>query len=246
MTTGKVYIVGSGCGTIEYLTVRAYQLLQQAEVLVYDALVEEQIAALVPVTCIQCFVGKRGGQPSPKQVEIDQLLVDYCQQGKQVVRLKSGDPFIFGRTTSEIQALRSAGYDYEIVPGISSALAAPLFAAIPLTDLVLSKAFTVVSCHDVDQLDWETLAAIDTLVILMGGRNLATIVDCLLKHHKSSQTAIAIIQWAGQPEQRIWTGSLADIVYQTKGESLSPCVMVIGEVVRLREFLVRPELGEDV
>jgi uroporphyrin-III C-methyltransferase len=235
--TGKAYIVGSGCGTPDYLTLRAYRLLQQAEVLIYDALVDEAIAALVPETCIKCFVGKRGGQPSVKQAEIDRLLVNYCLQDKQVVRLKSGDPFIFGRSTSEIQALKLAGCDYEIVPGISSALAAPLFAGIPLTDVVLSRAFTVVSAHEPDQLDWVTLSAIDTLVILMGGRMLADLVDRLFAHNKPSQSAIAIIQWGGQPEQRIWTGTLADIVYKTKGETLSPCVMVIGEVVRLREFL---------
>jgi uroporphyrin-III C-methyltransferase len=237
MEKGKVYIVGSGCGTIDYLTVKAYRLLQQAEVLVYDALVDQDMTQLVPTSCLLCFVGKRGGEPSPKQTQIDQLLVEHCLQGKQVVRLKSGDPFIFGRTTSEIQALKASGCEFEIVPGISSALAAPLFAGIPLTDLVLSKAFTVVSAHDLEPLDWETLAAIETLVILMGGRNLAAIVDRLLTHHKATTSAIAIIQWAGQPEQRIWTGSLADIVYKIKGESLSPCVMVIGEVVRLREFL---------
>jgi uroporphyrin-III C-methyltransferase len=237
MPSGQVYIVGSGCGTPDYLTLRAYNLLQQAEVLVYDALVDDAIAALVPETCIKCFVGKRGGQPSAKQADIDRLLVEHCQQGKQVVRLKTGDPFIFGRTTSEIQALKAENCSFEIVPGISSALAAPLFAAIPLTDLVLSRSFTVVSAHAPDDLDWQTLSAVDTLVILMGGRMLAEIVDRLLAHNKSAQSPIAIIQWAGQPEQRIWTGTLADIVYQTKGETLSPCVMVIGEVVRLREFL---------
>jgi uroporphyrin-III C-methyltransferase len=238
MTSGKAYLVGSGCGTSDYLTVRAYNLLQRAEVLIYDALVDQAIADLVSDNCLKCFVGKRGGQPSAKQVEIDQLIVEHCLQGKQVVRLKSGDPFIFGRSTSEIQALKAAGCDYEIVPGISSALAAPLFAAIPLTDVVLSRAFTVVSAHEPDLLDWDNLSAVDTLVILMGGRHLADLVDRLLAHGKSAQSAIAIIQWAGQPEQRIWTGTLADIVFQTKGESLSPCIIVVGEVVRLREFLV--------
>jgi uroporphyrin-III C-methyltransferase len=236
---GKAYIVGSGCGTPDYLTVRAYNLLQQAEVLIYDALVDAAIVALVPATCLQCFVGKRGGEPSAVQADIDRLLVEHCQQGRQVVRLKSGDPFIFGRTTSEIQALKAADCAYEIIPGISSALAAPLFAAIPLTDAVLSRAFTVVSAHEPDQLDWVTLSAIETLVILMGGRSLPTIIDQLLAHNQPAQTAIAIIQWAGQPEQRLWIGTLADIMYQTKGETLSPCVIVIGEVVRLRAFLAQ-------
>ncbi|MBE9032712.1 uroporphyrinogen-III C-methyltransferase [filamentous cyanobacterium LEGE 11480] len=238
MPSGKVYIIGAGCGTADYLTLRAYKLLQQAEVLVYDALVDPAIIALRAATCETCFVGKRGGQPSIKQPEIDRLLVQYCQQGKQVIRLKTGDPFIFGRTTTEIQALKAANCQFEVIPGISSVLAAPLLAAIPLTDRVLSRSFTVVSAHAPDELDWETLAAVDTLVILMGGRTLPTIIDRLLSHSKSAQTAVAIIQWAGQPQQQIWTGILADIVFQTKGEKLSPCVIVIGEVVRLREFLV--------
>jgi uroporphyrin-III C-methyltransferase len=237
VSQGKAYIVGAGCGSPDNLTLRAYRLLQQAEVLVYDALVDADIVAIVPATCIQIFVGKRGGQPSAKQADIDRLLVQHCQQGKQVVRLKTGDPFIFGRTTSEIQALKAANCEFEVIPGISSALAAPLFAAIPLTDLVLSRSFTVVSAHAPDDLDWQMLSAVDTLVVLMGGRMLGDLVDRLLAHNKSAQSPIAIIQWAGKPEQRIWTGTLADIVYQTKGETLSPCVMVIGEVVRLREFL---------
>ncbi len=237
MPRGKVYIVGAGCGTVDDLTLRAYRLLQRAEVLVYDALIDPDILQLVPETCERCFVGKRGGQASIQQAQIDQLLVQYCQQDYMVIRLKTGDPFIFGRTTSEIQALKAAYCDFEVIPGLSSALAAPLFAAIPLTDRVLSRSFTVVSTHAPDVLDWETLAAVDTLVILMGGRQLAAIIDRLLAHNKSAQTAIAIIQWAGQSKERIWTGTLADIVYQTKGETLSPCVMVIGEVVRLREFL---------
>ncbi|MGI0494485.1 uroporphyrinogen-III C-methyltransferase [Alkalinema pantanalense CENA528] len=235
--TGFAYFVGSGCGTIDALTVRGYQLLCQAEVVIYDALIDAELLQYTQSSCLTFNVGKRGGQPSLKQTEIDRLIVEQCQQGKQVVRLKSGDPFIFGRTTSEIQAVKAAQIPYEVVPGISSALAAPLYAGIPLTDLVLSRCFAILSAHDPDALDWATLVNLETLVILMGGRHLATIVEQLIHHDKSSNTAIAIIQWAGRSEERIWTGVLGDIVQITKGESLSPCVMVLGEVVRLREFL---------
>ncbi|OUC16473.1 MAG: uroporphyrinogen-III C-methyltransferase [Alkalinema sp. CACIAM 70d] len=235
--TGFAYFVGSGCGTIEALTVRGYQLLYQAEVVIYDALVDAELLQYTQSNCLTFNVGKRGGQPSLKQPEIDRLIVEQCQQGKQVVRLKSGDPFIFGRTTSEIQAVKAAQIPYEVVPGISSALAAPLYAGIPLTDLVLSRCFAILSAHDPDALDWATLVNLETLVVLMGGRHLATIVEQLIHHDKPSNTAIAIIQWAGRLEERIWIGTLGDIVQITKGESLSPCVMVIGEVVRLREFL---------
>jgi uroporphyrin-III C-methyltransferase len=234
---GKVYLVGAGPGDVGYLTVRAQQLLVQADILVYDALVDSQLLQLVKTDCLKLDVGKRGGKPSTPQAEIDRLLVEQCQQGKQVVRLKSGDPFIFGRTTSEIQALIAADCAFEVVPGISSALAAPLLAGIPLTDPVLSRGFTVVTAHEPDALDWETLARVETLVILMGGRQLSEIIHQLHRHGRSLQTPIAIIHWAGCPQQQVWTAELGNIVEQTAGVSLSPAVMVIGEVVRLREYL---------
>lgn len=219
------------------MTVRGYQLLQQAEVLVYDALVDSELLELLPEDCIKLYVGKRGGQPSMRQPEINDLLVQHCLQGQQVVRLKSGDPFIFGRSHSEIQALKAANCEYEVVPGLSSALAAPLLAGIPLTDPVLSRCFAVVSAHDPEALDWEALARLETLVILMGGQRLDEIVHQLRQQGRSPQTAIAIIRWAGHPTQEIWEGTLADIVRSTGHTSLSPCVIVVGEVVKLRDFL---------
>ncbi len=238
---GKVFLVGAGLGDVAYLTVRSHQLLTQAEVLVYDALVDAQLLQLVSSQCRKFDVGKRGGKPSTPQAEINQLLVEQCQQGKQVVRLKSGDPFIFGRSSSEIQALIAAGCPFEVVPGISSALAAPLLAGIPLTDPVMSRGFAVVTAHEPEALDWETLARMETLVILMGGRYLGKIVQHLERHGRSHQTPIAIIRWAGCPQQYIWTGTLADIVEQTTGVSLSPVVIVIGEVVGLRDYMRSPE-----
>ena len=233
----SVSFVGSGCGTLDFLTVRGYHLLQTAEIVIYDALVDSSILTVLAPDCEQIYVGKRGGIPSLKQPEIDRILVEAALRKTQVVRLKTGDPFIFGRTTSEIQALREAGIEYSVIPGISSAIAAPLFASIPLTDLALSKSFTVFSAHDPEILDWQTLARLDTLVILMGAKALPEIVQLLVRQGKSTNSAIAIIRSAGQPEQQIWTGTLGNIVQLTKGESLSPCVIVIGEVVRLREFL---------
>jgi len=234
---GKVYLVGAGPGDVAYLTVRAQQLLAMAEVLVYDALVDPQLLGLVSDNCRQLDVGKRGGRPSMKQAEIDRLLVEQCQQGKQVVRLKSGDPFIFGRSTSEIQSLLAAGCAFEVVPGISSALAAPLLAGIPLTDPVLSRCFAVLSGHDPAELDWKTLSGIETLVILMGGRHLGEIVDRLQEYGRSPKTPVAVIRWAGHPQQEVWTGDLGNIVSVTAGVSLSPVAIVIGEVVGLRPYL---------
>ena len=233
----SVSFVGSGCGTLDFLTIRGYHLLQTAEIVIYDALVDSSILTILAPECERIYVGKRGGIPSLKQPEIDRLLVEAARRKTHVVRLKTGDPFIFGRTTSEIQALREARIDYSVIPGISSAIAAPLFASIPLTDLALSKSFTVLSAHDPENLDWQTFARLDTLVILMGAKTLSEIIQLLVRQGKSTSTAIAIIRSAGQPEQHIWTGTLGNITQFTKGESLSPCIIVIGEVVRLREFL---------
>jgi uroporphyrin-III C-methyltransferase len=241
---GKVYLVGAGPGNIEYLTIRAQQLLEQAEVLIYDALVDKRLLTLVPPNCLKFDMGKRGGRPSPSQSEINQLMVEQCRQGKQVVRLKSGDPFIFGRATSEILSLQEANCPFEVVPGISSALAAPLLAGIPLTDTVLSRGFAVVSAHEPEELDWEALARLETLVILMGTRHLGEIVKQLQRHKRSPASPIAVIRACGRPEQQVWIGTLKDIVQQTTGVSLSPAVIVIGEVVGLRDYLQSPSEQE--
>lgn len=234
---GRVYLVGSGPGSIDYLTVRAQQILAQAEVLIYDALVDAALLQLVPDPCLKIDVGKRGGEPSAAQAEINQLLVKHCQQNKQVVRLKSGDPFIFGRCTAEIEALKSADCAFEVIPGLSSALVAPLLAGIPLTDPVLSRCFAVLSAHDPTLLNWEALAQIETLVILMGTKHLPEIVEQLQRQGRSPHTPIAIVRWAGQPQQQTWFGTLADIVQQTARQPLSPAVITIGEVVALHPYL---------
>ena len=237
---GKVYLVGAGLGDATYLTVRSHQLLSEAEVIVYDALVDDSILQLIPSNCRKVDVGKRGGKPSTPQSEINRLLVEYCQEGKQVVRLKGGDPFIFGRTTAEIQALIAANCDFEVVPGISSALAAPLLAGIPLTDAVMSRCFAVLTAHEPEAIDWKSVSQMDTLVILMGSRNLKTILDQLQRHGRSPQTPIAIIREGGRPQQQVWMGTLSDIIDRTANSSVSPCVIVVGEVVNLRNFLQSP------
>ncbi|MEO1401399.1 MAG: uroporphyrinogen-III C-methyltransferase [Cyanobacteria bacterium J06635_1] len=234
---GTVYLVGAGPGNVAYLTVRAQYLLTQADTLVYDALVDVSLLNQLPPHCTPIQVGKRGGQPSAPQGEINQLLVKLSHQGKTVVRLKSGDPFIFGRAAAEIQALQAADCPFEVVPGLSSALAAPLLSHIPLTDPVFSHGFGIFTAHDLDALDWTHLSHLETLLFLMGGRHLAEICQRLQGHGKRGETAVAVIRWASQPQQQIWEGTLLSIVQKTRGVSLSPCIIVIGEVVRLREFL---------
>ena len=238
--TGKVYLLGAGPGASRYLTMIGQKLLNQADALVYDALVDSGLLQQVPIICEQWHVGKRGGRPSTPQTEINRLLVRLCQEGKQVVRLKSGDPFIFGRTTGEIQALKAADCAFEVVPGLSSALAAPLLAGIPLTDPVLSRGFSVFTAHDLDALDWVVLARLETAVLMMGGRHIKEICDRLIDHGKRPETPIAIVRWAGQPRQQIWQGTLLSMPQIVSTAKLSPCVIVIGEVVGLRAYLAAP------
>lgn len=227
-----VYFIGAGIGEIDYLTIKAYKILSRAEVLIYDNLVDEKLLELVPDNCLKFDVGKRGGKASTSQDYINQLLIYYSLQKKVVVRLKSGDPGIFGRLNSEIEVLTAANCDFELIPGISSALAAPLLAGIFLTDKFDSKCFTVLTGNDPDSLDWETLAKIDTLVILMGGRTLPRIVQKLQENGRSPSFPIAIIRNSGRKNQQIWVGNLGNIVAQTVDISLSPCIIIIGKVVK--------------
>jgi len=216
----KVFIVGAGIGGVEFLTVRARDLISEAEVIISDALVDRTLLDLAPANCDHLIAGKRGGQESVKQAEINQMLVEYCLQGKQVVRLKSGDPWIFGRSLPEILALQAANCEWEVVAGISSAIAAPMLAGIPLTEVEASSCFAVMTGHDLDRLPWEAIAQIPTLVILMGTNNLASLLEKL-------------------QDQQIWTGTLIDIQSKIPQGSLSPSVIIIGEVVKFHEQLSR-------
>lgn len=242
--SGKVYLLGAGPGDSSYLTISGQRSLQSADALVYDALVDTTLLQLLPGHCEQWHVGKRGSAPSTPQAEINQLLVRLCKAGKQVVRLKAGDPFIFGRAAAEIQALIAQGCAFEVLPGLSSALVAPLLAGVPLSDPVLSRGFGVFTAHDLDALDWQSLARLDTVVLLMGGRRLRGICDRLVAHGKRAETPMLIVRWAGQPQQQIWQGtvlSMPQVIAQSVPDTkLSPCVMVIGEVVGLRKYLSAP------
>jgi uroporphyrinogen III methyltransferase/synthase len=236
ITQGKVFIVGAGIGGVEFLTVRARDLICQAEVIISDALVDRSLLDLAPPNCDRIIAGKRGGQESIKQAEINQMLVDYCLQGKRVVRLKSGDPWIFGRSLPEILALQAANCEWEVVAGISSAIAAPMLAGIPLTEVEASSCFAVMTGHDLEHLPWEAIAQIPTLVILMGTNNLAGLLE-KLQEGKSADTKIAIVRWCGRVDQQVWTGTLTDIQSKLPEGSLSPAVIIVGEVVKFHEQL---------
>ena len=237
---GKVYLLGAGPGSSRYLARIGQQTLNQADALVYDALVDSTLLQQIPANCEQWHVGKRGGKPSTPQADINQLLVRLCQEGKQVVRLKAGDPFIFGRAAAEIQALKAENCAFEVIPGLSSALVAPLLAGVPLTDPVLSRGFGVFTAHDLDALDWEAISRLQTIVFLMGGRQLQGICGRILAHQKRGDTPALIVRWAGQPQQQIWQGTLLSLPQIVKNETLSPCVIIIGEVVALRQYLTPP------
>ncbi|PZO42118.1 MAG: uroporphyrinogen-III C-methyltransferase [Pseudanabaena frigida] len=236
ITQGKVFIVGAGIGGVEFLTVRARDLISVAEVIISDALVDRTLLDLAPEKCDRIIAGKRGGQESIKQAEINQMLVDYCLQDKRVVRLKSGDPWIFGRSLPEILALQAANCEWEVVVGISSAIAAPMLAGIPLTEVESSSCFAVMTGHDLERLPWEAIAQIPTLVILMGTNNLGGLLE-KLQGGRSGDTKIAIVRWCGRPEQQVWTGTLVDIQSKLPEGSLSPAVIVVGEVVKFHEQL---------
>ncbi len=234
---GKVDILGAGPGDLAFLTVLGRDLLAVAEVIIYDALIDPQLLRLAPSTCLCICVGKRGQQPSTPQFDINQLLIAHCQAGKRVVRLKSGDPCIFGRVTAEVTALNAAQCPVEVWPGLSTALAAPLLAGIPLTDSGLSRSVAIVSAHAPTALNWPALAAMESLVVLMGGRSLPEIVRQLMTVGKAPTTPIAIIRWGGRPQQQTWIGTLATILELTQGAKLSPTILVIGSVVNLRTQL---------
>lgn len=240
---GKVYLVGAGPGDPELLTLKALRCLRKADVVVYDRLINAEILeeARPSVECI--FVGKGPGCHTMKQEHINDLLITHAQAGRVVVRLKGGDPFVFGRGGEEALALHEAGIPFEIVPGISSALAVPAYAGIPVTHRKTATSFTVVTGHEdprhAETVNWEALAAIGgTLVILMGVATLSSITQHLLEAGLAPETPAAIIQQGTVEQQRVVTGSLAAIVEQAAlAHIASPAIVVIGAVVDLHDAL---------
>ena len=192
--------------------------------MVYDDLASEDILALAPPEAERVYMGKRGGggDASAPQAAIDARLVALALAGRRVVRLKGGCPSVFGRLSSEARALAAAGIAFELVPGVSSALAAPLLAGFPLTDAALGRSFAVATAHDLGALDFAALAGVDTAVFLMGARSLASLSEAMVAAGRAAATPVAVVRWAGTPQQRVWVGSLGSIAADTAGEELSP------------------------
>ena len=242
--TGTVYLVGAGPGDPGLITVSGLQRLESAEVVVYDRLVDRRLVARSPEEAEQVDVGKFPRESRDAQADINALLVSKAMEGKSVVRLKGGDPFVFGRGGEEAEALAKAGVPFQVVPGVTSAIAAPAYAGIPLTHRRFASSFTVVSGagprdENGSQVDWERLShAGGTLVVLMGWENLSQITASLMGAGRSPETPVALVQWGSERYQRSAVGTLATIDEAAQREGLSPPVVaVVGEVVSLRDKL---------
>jgi uroporphyrin-III C-methyltransferase len=237
---GKVYLVGSGPGGIGLLAYRARKVIDSADVVLYDQLPGEEILSSLPSHAELIDCGKYGGRHTLEQDEIEQMMVDRAKQGKIVVRLKGGDPFLFGRGGEELEAVRAAGIDVEMVPGISSALAVPASAGIPLTHRKYASQVTILTGHEdpakpAPALDWKLLAqSRGTIVILMGVANLPKIANALILHGKNAGTPVAVIERGLRKDRRVTAGTLATIAAKAKNSGVKPpAVIVIGDVVNL-------------
>jgi uroporphyrin-III C-methyltransferase len=245
---GKVYLVGAGPGDPGLMTVRGKTLLEHCDVVVYDALVSPPILAMVAPDAERIYAGKRKDNHSLPQAEISQLLIDKARQQAVVVRLKGGDPFVFGRGGEEMTAVRAAGIDVEVVPGITAGIAAPAYAGIPVTHRHHSSSVLFVTGHEAGekyrpQVDWRAIApVVETLVIYMGIHNLQTIATELLAGGKPATTPVAIIRWGTLPHQTEVTTTLAELQEGYKQLNLvPPAIVVVGPVVDLAQQLRFPQ-----
>ncbi len=237
---GKVYLVGAGPGDPELLTVRAARLLRSGDVIVYDRLIQEEVLALAKPSSEKLFMGKVLGCHASRQDEIHQLLVEKAREGKTVIRLKGGDPFLFGRGGEEIEYLAEHGVPFEVVPGVSSCLSAPLSANIAVTHREASSSVAIVTGHNAignhERVDWLALSKIDTVVFLMGVHNVQTIAEKLVAAGRSPDTPAAVIQMAFWDGEHVVTGTLRNIASEVRRAGVEPpATLVVGEVVRLRD-----------
>jgi uroporphyrin-III C-methyltransferase len=246
---GRVYLVGAGPGDPDLITLKGLRCIRQADTVVYDRLISLSLLDEAPIQAERVFVGKEpraeaSSRPYMKQEEINALLIKHARQGRLVVRLKGGDPFIFGRGGEEALALARAGIPFEVVPGVSSAIAVPAYAGIPVTHRNYASAVTIVTGHEdatrtFSSVNWEVLARLDsTLVILMGVTTLPNITQRLLHGGLHPDTPAAVIQQGTVPQQCVVTDTLVNIAEHAKTARIkSPAVVVIGAVVALSDPL---------
>ncbi|MCL6571143.1 MAG: uroporphyrinogen-III C-methyltransferase [Bacillus sp. (in: Bacteria)] len=257
MKIGSVFLVGAGPGDVRLITVKGLEAIKQAEVILYDRLANPKLLEFAPADCELIYCGKLPDRHILRQENINDLLVEKALEGKLVVRLKGGDPGVFGRVGEEAAVLAHYQIPFEIVPGISSGIAAPLYAGIPVTHREYSESFAVVTAHDKSadgkpSLDWEGLVrGVDTIAFYMGVGNLPFICKNLIKHGKPSSTPIILIQWGTFGRQKTLQGTLADIAAKVLAAKFSnPAIILVGEVIALREkiswFEKKPLYGRQI
>jgi len=239
MGYGKVYLVGAGPGDPKLLTVRATELLKEADIVIYDRLVNESILKLAPEKAEKIYVGKRTGKHEVPQNKISELIIEKAQLGSKVVRLKGGDPFIFGRGGEEAEALSEKGIEFEVVPGVSSAVAAPTYAGIPLTHRDYAASVAIITGHSAGDsehaINWPKIAdAVDTMVILMGVESLQAITKKLIEGGLNPEMPAAIIESGTLKNQRTIIGKIVTLAKDAEEKQVKPpAVIVIGEVANL-------------
>ncbi|WP_317205248.1 uroporphyrinogen-III C-methyltransferase [Janthinobacterium sp.] len=240
MTTGKVYLIGAGPGDLELLTLKAVRLLGEADVVLLDDLVNREVLRFAP-NALVIEVGKRGGQHSATQLAIHEQLLEHALAGRVVARLKGGDPFVFGRGGEEMECLRAAGVEVEVVSGVTSGVAAPAAAGIPLTHREHARSVTFLTGHGAndDPTNWRGLvAAGGTLIIYMGMANLAQIVASLLAAGMPATRPAAVIQNGTLPQQRCVAAPLAELAAVVAAQGIgSPSIVVIGDVVNVANLI---------
>lgn len=254
---GIVHLVGAGPGDPDLITVKARRRLAEADVVLYDALVHPEALSVCRKDAELVFVGKRAGRESARQAAIHELMLEHASAGKRVVRLKGGDPYLFGRGSEEAEFLAEHGIPFEVVPGVPSPLAATAYAGISLTHRTRSSSVAYVTATESEEKDrtshdWPKLAtATQTLVIFMGVRKLETLMRILAENGRDPSTPVAVIQWASLPKQRTVIGTVADIAEKAKAAGVGmPALTIVGDVVSLREQLrwydARPLFGKRV
>jgi uroporphyrin-III C-methyltransferase len=237
---GKIYICGAGPGDPKLLTIRALELINKSDVILYDRLIGNGIVKLFPKETEKVYVGRNIGDPTTHQNKTNELMLEHSRKGKQVLRLKGGDPFIFGRGGEEAEFLNDNNIQYEIIPGITSGIGAAAYSGIPLTHRKYSSSVAFVTGHEdpekkTPEVKWEKLLdAVDTVVIYMGTEKMETIIDKIRKGNTSEKTKVAIIENGTLDSQRIISGEIGNIVKKSKDENIRPpAIIIIGETVTL-------------
>lgn len=254
---GMVYLVGAGPGDYRLITLKGKQCLEKADVVICDYLADKRLLAFAPENVEYIYVGKKAGNHAMRQDDISQLIADKAKEGKCVVRLKGGDPFVFGRGGEEAEVLKQNGVNFEIVPGISSAIAAPAYAGIPVTNRKVAVSFAVITGHEdptkgKSDINWEKLStAVDTLVFLMGVGNLPHITGQLIKYGRSADTPAALVRWGTKAEQEVLVTTVGNAVKDVIEHNLKPpAVFIVGNVVNLRStiqwFDNKPLFGKNI